>query len=142
MNSAELTSLLSAGVAVVAAVVAFSSYVQQRRSSQLSFNLLFLSDSMKQLAARPSLLTLHNIDVKALAEDGIAVEEFLYILNTIYAGQTYHALGSRRSVKLSEYRRNLLGNPKFKIVWQKHIRDNMTGKTPYTDAIDEFYARE
>ncbi len=135
----DLLSIVSAAISVLAAMISILSLKHQQRSSQLGVNISFLTESMKLLAQHPELLALHNIELDKLKRDNFTLEEFIYILNTIYAGQAYYAVNGQSRVKLSEYRRNLLQNAKFKTAWTIYIRDKMTMATPFTKAIDKYY---
>jgi hypothetical protein len=78
------------------------------------------------------------ISLDELAKDGIHIDEFVDVLSSVNAGQSYHALGGRGKIQRSDYRGNLSRNPKF-MAWTKYIPRNMTGQTRYAMAIHAFY---
>ncbi|MEQ8822847.1 MAG: hypothetical protein RIC14_00560 [Filomicrobium sp.] len=132
---------VTAAVSIFAAVVAVYSLLQQRKEAQLVVNTHFLNDKIKMLVQHPELIELHGIDRAELAEHGLSEVELAYILNSVFAGQAFHAAGQVRRVQLSPYRVAMLETAKFEVAWIHFIRGRLTMHTPYTAAIDRFYAQ-
>jgi len=135
----EIFSIVAVAVALISAVVAVLAWRQQRVAAQLVVNTHFLNDTLSMLSADPSLLALHGITEEDLAAQDITASELIYMLNTVYAGQAFHGAGRSRRISLSSYRRKLLDTPKFERAWRHLIRERLTLRTPFTDAIDRHY---
>ena len=133
-------SVATTAVAVFAAIVAVYSLLQQRKEAQLVVNTHFLNDKIRMLVEHPELIELHGISRAELAQHGLTEVELAYILNSIFAGQAFHAAGQVRRVKLSPYRIAMLETGKFETAWKKFIRGRLTMPSPYSAAIDRFYA--
>ncbi len=131
--------MIAAAVSLISAIVAILAWRQQRTTAQLVVNTHFLNDTLSMLSADPSLLALHGITEHNLSEHDLTAAELIYMLNTVYAGQAFHGAGNKRRVHLSSYRRKLLDSPKFERAWRYFIRERLTLRTPFTDAIDGHY---
>ena len=138
-NMSEAVAIFAAVVSFGSAIIAVLAWRQQRTTAQLVVNTHFLNDTLSMLAANPSLLELHGITKDSLAEQDLTAAELIYMLNTVYAGQAFHGAGRQRRIILSSYRRQLLENPKFERAWRYFIRERLTLRTPFTDAIDRHY---
>lgn len=132
-------AIVSAFISTCSAIVALLSLYEQRRISKLSANLEFLTQTQKMLLDNPKLLSLHNITTEMLKECELNYEEFIYVLNTLYAGQVYYFVEKKKNIDLSKYRKNILNNKKVKIAWKKIIRETMIIDSPFVAAIDEYY---
>ena len=64
--------IVSATVAVLAAIVSILAFLQQRRNAALAVNISLLNESLKQLGQHPELIALHNIDLLQLQKDGLS----------------------------------------------------------------------
>ncbi len=135
----DIISIASASIAIIAAIISIWSLYEQRRVSKLNANIAFLNVGHNQLLNNPSLLELHNIGSSDLEECMLTADEFVYILNSFYAGQGYYFIEKTKNIHLSEYRRNLLRNAKVKMAWIKLIRNKMFAESSYSKAIDHFY---
>jgi hypothetical protein len=102
-------------------------------------NTHFLNDEPGMSIDHPALLSLHGVDRKELEALEITEVELAYMVNCIYAGQAFQAAGQRRRVQLGTYRQSMLKNPKFEKAWKQIIRDRLTLRTPFSDAIDKFH---
>ena len=85
------------------------------------------------------MLEVHNISNSDLEKYMLTAGEFIYILNSFYAGQGYFFIEKIKDIKLPEYRINLLRNEKVKVSWIKLIRRKMFAESSYSNAIDKFY---
>lgn len=141
LETSEIGALLAVVVALVSAVISYNAWRQQRAAAQLVVNTHFLNDNLKMLTNDPSLLALHGVSAQELAEQDITPAELVYMLNTVYAGQAFFGAGRARRVALSSYRRQMLETPKFERAWRRFIRERLTTRTAFTDAIDRFYDR-
>lgn len=136
----SVVSLATTAVAVFAAIVAVYSLMQQRKEAQLVVNTHFLNDKIRMLVEHPELIELHGIPRAELARQGLTEVELAYILNSIFAGQAFHAAGQAHRIQLSPYRIAMLETAKFETAWKHFIRGRLTTHTPYSAAIDRFYA--
>ena len=136
----DILSVMSTLIAVIAALIAVITFYETRKIAKIQTNLDLVNRGNEMIIEHPALLSLHGINEKQLNECGVNVTEFLYILNSFYAGQAYHSIGGIKKVILSDYRKKMLANEKVKHVWTKLIRNNMIAATPYAKAIDEYYA--
>ena len=138
----EPISLISTGIAVAAALSSLYFFRQQQKVSQLVLNTHFLNDNLHMISDHHDLLALHGIEEQDLAAHNIKAHELIYMLNTLFSAQAYYSVGTANSIQLSPYRKILLSHPKFKTAWHHFIKDRMTVRSPFSDAIDAFYAKE
>lgn len=141
LSVTEIGALAALAVSLVSAGVAIFAWRQQRRAAQLVVNTHFLNDTLRMLADEPALLALHGVSEAELAAIDVTPTELVYMLNSIYAGQAFHAAGGAGHVRLSSYRLQLLQHPKFERAWREVIRERLTTRTAFTDAIDRHYRR-
>jgi len=135
----EILSVLSTVIAVLAAVISIITFYETKKIAKIQTNLELVNRGNEMIVQHPQLLALHGITENNLVECGLNTSEFLYILNSFYAGQGYHSIGGTTKVVLSAYRKKMLENEKVKQAWTKLIRNNMLAATPYAKAIDEYY---
>src|ERR1051326_4496015 len=135
----EILSVLSTIIAVIAAVVSVITYYEMRKIAKIQTNLDLVNKGNDHIKEAPVLLELHGIKESDLQECGVDHHEFIYILNSLYAGQAYHFIEGAKKVTLSPYRKTMLDHDKVKRTWVKLIRKNMLAGGPFSDAIDEYY---
>ena len=135
----ETLSVLSTIIAVMAACVSVITYYEMRKIAKIQTNLDLVNRGNDLIRTEPKLLELHGISQKDLSGCGIDHLEFLYILNSFYAGHAYHVIEGVKKVKLSAYRKNMLDQEKIKLSWKNLIRNRMISPGPYANAVDEHY---
>src|ERR1700747_1856656 len=104
----DLLSVSSTVIAVIAALVSLFSYYEMRKIAKIQTNLDLVNKAHDLVNEDPSLLKLHGISEQDLVKCGVSHKEFLYILNSFYAGQAYHSIEGKKKVVLSGYRKNML----------------------------------
>ncbi|MBC8296283.1 MAG: hypothetical protein H8E55_10860 [Pelagibacterales bacterium] len=136
----ESMSILAIFIAISSIIINYYFYLKNRYVSKISKNQDVLTQTQIMMLNNPEFLELHNVTSNELKSCGVNEKEFIYILLTFYAGQTYYYLdGKRRNIQQTPYRRNLFSNPKVKNCWQKIIRDKMISSTKWSESIDDFY---
>ncbi len=141
MTSSDWIALIALIIAIIGAVLALLSFNASKRTAMLQINLDLVSKGNDFLCKNLSLLEFHGVNLKELKELNITEEEFIYILNSFYAGQAFYYIQQPiMKVKLSEYRKKMLENPKVQAAWKKIIRPHLIGETKYVKSIDKFYA--
>ena len=88
-------SLSSAVVAIIAALTAYLSLIEQRRISAISANFAMLNETESKLADSSSLLQLHGVTQEMMKECDASAEEVIYLLNSSCCGKSIcHSRGS------------------------------------------------
>lgn len=129
---------LSACAGVAAAIVARSAVSTNRQIQKWIVNHDLLDRSRDMLIAHPDLLHLHGITPETLLEDGLSLEEIIYVNLHFDAGGAFYRIGGDRSVELTEVRKNFIRNERVRFIWKKHLRGRLFNDTPYSRAIDAY----
>jgi hypothetical protein len=132
-----MIALLSACVAVYAAIAARAAVHTQRRAEKWSTNHDLIARASTLLAANPELLRLHGITPEELAEDGVEIDELLYAHLQLDAGSAYFQVGGD-PVVLTEFRKAFLRSGKVQMMWKKYFRGNIFNPGEYARAVDAF----
>ncbi len=135
----DTLSVLSTIIAVIAAIISVITFYETRKIAKIQTNLELVNKGNEMIIQHPDLLALHGITETRLKECSVSIQEFLYILNSFYAGQAYHSIDGTKKVVLSVYRKRMLDNEKVRTSWVHFIRQHMIAPTPYAKAIDEYY---
>lgn len=137
MSGSDLVSL----IAIIIAVASFI-WTWQYNKRELHYTMLSQTESIfvgveQMLATVPSAIKFHGIQVEELAEAGVTVEEFAYILSNFTAGGTYHRTegsNTREPFKLDSYRGTLLRSPDTRRVWP--VLKRCLAPSVYRDRIE------
>ncbi len=143
MAGIDWIAIIALIVALIGTAIALMSYRSSQRTAMLQVNLDLILKGNEQLGKNINLLGLHGVDEIDVKKLNISEAEFLYILNSFYAGQAFYYIKQPFCrIKLSEYRKKMLENPKVEATWKEVIRPNLIGETSYVKAIDKFYAQQ
>lgn len=133
-------SIFSAILALLATFVSVWTLFETRRVSKLIVNLEMLEFGNEILLENPEVLRLHGITIENLKECGLTIQDFMYLLNSLYAGQSYFVISNNKKVTISKYRQTMMVQPGVEKAWKELIRGRLIAESPYARAIDEFYA--
>lgn len=97
----DITAILSSVIAFVSAIIAGVAFIKQKEAAKVNTNLILLGAGQSMLLNHPELLELHNINATGLEANNITPTEFVYILNSLYAGVSYYSIEGKKSVQLS-----------------------------------------
>lgn len=135
-------SIISCCIALVAAWISTRTLEEHKRISKIQNNYALLAQANNLLVQHPGLLELHNISLEELKTIGVTEQEVVYLLQSIIAAETYYEIEKSKHVdykNFSDYRRNLLSNPKVKLIWTTFMRDKLVFTSPFVIAVDEYY---
>ena len=62
----------------------------------------------------------------------------MYLAESFAASAFYHRLAGDSKVELTEYRKNLVRNPKVQKVWHSLLRGKFAAPGPFSEAVDHF----
>lgn len=140
MTNSDWVAIGALLVSIISFIMAYVSYQSSKRTAMLQVNLDLITKGNDLLKDNFSLLELHGVNLEKLKKLNVTKDEFIYILNSFYAGQAFHYINqSPFRVKLTNYRKIMLDNPKVEIAWKEIIRTNLIGVTKYVKAIDKYY---
>lgn len=143
MDTLTITiSVFSTVVAVFAVWISTRTLNEQKRIAKVTNNYSLLSQASSLILDHPNLLGLHNISEDDLKQVGVTEKEVVYIMQSIIAGQSYYEIEDAKRIdynSFSDYRKNILKNPKVQAVWTKFMREKLVLVSPFVLAVDEFY---
>ena len=129
-------------VSVATAIIAALALREHVRISKITANYTAITTADSFLLQHPKLLALYNIDEDEMRSCGITSEGLLYLAESFHAAELYHRLDGAKQVVISEYRKNMLRNPKVREAWQRLIKNKFSFHAPLAAAIDEFIRTE
>ncbi len=133
-------SILSTLAAVAAVVFARRAVDSQHHVQAWAVNHALLLRAAEFLVNKPELLSLHGVTAEKLSDDGISVEEFVYIYIHLDAGAAHYRITDDKDVELTLFRKNFIRNPKVRTMWKKYLRENLFSSTPFSLAVDDYIA--
>lgn len=137
-----IISIFSTLIAVFAVWISKRTLNEQKRIAKITSNYALLSKASSLILEHPNLLELHNISQDDLRQIGITEKEVVYIMQSMIAGQSYYEIEDPEKIdyrNFSEYRKNILNNPKVRAVWTKFMREKLVVTSPFILAVDDFY---
>jgi hypothetical protein len=130
-------SIISAVVAIFAAIIAYKSLNENRRITAWTMNFSRLTDAERLMLNHPELLRLHGVTDEFLKKNGTTPVEVVYLLASFRAGQEWAHI-KKGEHKLSRYRINMLSNKKVVNVWHNILYGRLIFSSPFSEAINDF----
>lgn len=138
-------SLLSLVISIITGIYTRKAILENVRLSKLNSNYPQLLEAHKILMQNTSLLELHNVKEDELQSIGVTKEEFIYILISFEAVQSYYEFEGKKKIDpntFTSYRKSFLRNDKVRGTWKKIIKDRMSVENNFIEAIEKFYRND
>ncbi len=137
MENLDLIGIISATVAVIAAMISLVNLRESRRIAKYSENssLVFQTESLA--LKHKNLIKLHNITEEMLEEVNATAEEVIYLSLSINASRAFCQI--QKKVELSEFRKNMFKNKKVIMIWRHIIRGRLVSSdSSYAKVVDKY----
>jgi predicted nucleotidyltransferase len=135
-----IIGIISTVIAVLAALISLWSLQENRRIVKQQINLDLLQFGHELMKEKASILRFHGIDEEELKKKyKVDIVEFIYLLNSFYAGQAFHEVNKTAKITISPYREQMLKSENVKAIWQDLIRNKLMYASKYAKAIDQYY---
>jgi hypothetical protein len=140
MSPSLMVSLISASAAIISAIVARLALENQRRVQSIIIDYDLWNRAHELLIKDRELLRMLGIEPEMLDKDGITSDILLFIDLNMSAGHAMYRISGKRKPEITPYRRNILSNPKVRLIWKKYLHGKLYNETPWTRAIDDCIA--
>lgn len=141
-----LTAIVSAIIALIAAGVAYSHVLEQRRITALTAKYQRYSDLYSILEKNPELLNLYGIEDDLIdrykISHNIDRKDIIYLLAEFSIDQERSLLTKEKVHELSKHREKMLNNSKVAIIWNNFLCDKLFVSTPFTAAVNAYLSEE
>jgi hypothetical protein len=131
-------SYIAIAISIFSLIFAWRSIKEQRRASKNSAAYTYLVSAESMMERHPDLFELHNINSEILEECEITPIELLYLMQSFTSADLYHRIERDKKVQLSDYRKNLLSNPKVQKAWSAIIRHKLVSDSLFSIEVDKF----
>ena len=123
----------------------YTAHSSQKSLEATGYDILAATSQFQEslLKENLGLLTMHGIEDAELEEYGVTQLEVVYVLSELRADLMYFkAVGFDPQEVPTKYRKHMLSNEKFRLIYEKILRNRLITPVPYTCQLDLFIKEE